>query len=365
MKLHPQFKMDLNKVVVITCAYLLISWFFAFYNQAAITSIYSLGPTPQNDIKISFVASTVAGLLAGILGGTVMVVVNNRVFRRKSYGYALMATTLAFTVVFVFITIAMSVLMAWLELGDKVTFSAMTSHASSSIFSVWTVIYFVQWAVIMLLTLFFLQVSDKFGPGILSKFLRGKYYQPKEEARIFMFLDMKSSTSHAEQLGHEKYFNLLSDVFSDITGSILNNAGEIYQYVGDEIVVSWSLQKGLSNANCLNCFHAIQKKLDELALTYMKKYGVTPEFKAGLHHGMVTAGEVGSIKRDIVFSGDVLNTTSRIQEQCNNYQVKCLISKQTLDLIKDQNTFEPIPLGNIKLKGKEEIIELNTIKVID
>ena len=255
--------------------------------------------------------------------------------------------------------------MSWITLGEEATLLAIPKHAITSIVSIWTIIYFIQWGIIMLLTLFFLQVSDKFGPGILSKFLRGKYHQPREEARIFMFLDMKSSTSHAEQLGHEKYFNLLSDVFSDITGSILNNGGEIYQYVGDEIVVSWSLNKGISNANCLHCFDAIQKKLDELASTYMKKYGVSPEFKAGLHHGMVTAGEVGSIKRDIVFSGDVLNTTSRIQEQCNNYQVKCLISKQTLDLIKDQNTFEPIHLGNIKLRGKEELIELNTIKVID
>lgn len=86
------------------------------------------------------------------------------------------------------------------------------------------------------------------------------------------------------------------------------------------------------------------------------------EFKAGLHSGSVTAGEIGSIKRDIVYSGDVLNTTARIQEQCNQYQVNFLTSRETFDLFGDQQGFEPVPLGEIVLRGKQEIINLNTIR---
>ena len=85
--------------------------------------------------------------------------------------------------------------------------------------------YFILWGVITLSTLFLLQVNDKFGPGILLKFLAGNYHQPKKEQRIFMFMDMRSSTSIAEKIGNEKYFNLLNDLFSDITDTILNNEG--------------------------------------------------------------------------------------------------------------------------------------------
>ena len=208
---------------------------------------------------------------------------------------------------------------------------------------------------------FFLQISDKFGPGVLGDFLRGKYHQPKEETRIFMFLDMKSSTTIAENIGHHRYFNLLNDVLNDITDIILGYGGEIYQYVGDEIVISWELEIGVSNGNCVRCFTGIQSKMKERDSFYEGKYGISPEFKAGLHNGPVTVGEIGSVKREIVYSGDVLNTTSRIQELCNRYKVNCLISKRALDLLQDHNGFKTIQIGDIKLRGKEELIHLNSI----
>jgi adenylate cyclase len=223
---------------------------------------------------------------------------------------------------------------------------------------------FILFGAITLFTLFLLQVNDKFGPGILLKFLAGNYHRPKKEERIFMFLDMRSSTAIAEKIGNEKYFNLLNDLFFDITDTILNNEGEIYQYVGDEIVISWSIKKGTRKANCLNCFTQIQEKLAELRPVYEEKYGVSPEFKAGLHYGIVMAGEVGAIKKDIIYSGDVLNTTARIQGQCNQYNVDILISKETFELISDTEDYKLIPLGSIELRGKKRKIDLNTISTI-
>lgn len=76
------------------------------------------------------------------------------------------------------------------------------------------------------------------------------------------------------------------------------------------------------------------------------------------------AGEIGVIKKDIIYSGDVLNTTARIQEQCNQYNVDILISKETFDLISDTDGYELIPLGNIELRGKEGKIDLNTVRTI-
>ena len=39
---------------------------------------------------------------------------------------------------------------------------------------------------------------------------------------------------------------------------------------------------------------------------YLQKYNVVPRFKAGAHIGNAIAGEIGIIKRDITYSGDVL-----------------------------------------------------------
>lgn len=86
---------------------------------------------------------------------------------------------------------------------------------------------------------FISQMNKKFGPGVLIPLLLGKYRHPQEEERIFMFMDLESSTSHAENLGHIKYSALIRDSFLDISRALSKNRAEVYQYVGDEIVVSW------------------------------------------------------------------------------------------------------------------------------
>jgi len=190
----------------------------------------------------------------------------------------------------------------------------------------------------------------------------GRYFHPRREERIFMFLDLRSSTSIAEKLGEEQYFNFLKEVFEHATPGILNTKGQVYQYVGDEIVISWKTDRGKENANCIQCFFNIQGALMNKADYYKEKYGVVPEFKAGLHYGDVMAGEIGVVKREIAYSGDVLNTTARIQSKCNELGVNILLSKflvNRLNLL--PGSFEPRLIGDIALRGKEQSLELFTV----
>lgn len=362
MKISRQLKMDLNKVALITIGYVILNIFLFFFNYALLNSPYSLGPSPQFSAEGNLLTNLLIGLITGVLGGILLVYVNSSLFRRRSFKFAMLATTMAYLLIFVLVTLIATFANIIGEDGlYGVSFDSI-SIAFDYIINPILITYLILWGAIMLLTLFLLQVNDKFGPGILLKFLAGNYHQPKKEERIFMFMDMRSSTTIAEKIGNENYFNLLNDLFSDITDTIINNEGEIYQYVGDEIVISWPIKKGIRNANCLRCFTQIQEKLTELKPIYEKKYEILPEFKAGLHHGEVMAGEVGVIKKDIIYSGDVLNTTARIQEQCNHYSVDVLISKETFDLISDTDGYTLIPLGSIELRGKKRKIDLNTIR---
>ncbi len=211
-------------------------------------------------------------------------------------------------------------------------------------------------------TLILLLVNDKYGPGVFLEFLLGKYFHPKREKRIFMFLDLRSSTTIAEKLGEEQYFSFLNDVFKYATDGILNTMGEIYQYVGDEIVISWKMEKGMKDANCIKCFFEIQSILKQKGSYFKAKYGITPEFKAGLHYGYVMAGEIGVVKRDIAFSGDVLNTTARIQSKCNELGVNILLSKYLIDHLNlSPDTYLPKKMGDIFLRGKEQKVVLYTV----
>lgn len=182
----------------------------------------------------------------------------------------------------------------------------------------------------------------------------------EEVERIFMFLDITSSTAIAEDLGHVKYFELLNDFFNDLAKPIEQHKGEIYQYVGDEVVVSWSFEEGIRDANCLHCFFDILDTIDELSFKYLEKYEMVPSFKAGMHYGKVSTGTIGTIKKEIIYTGDVLNTTSRIEGQCNQHNVNLLLSKDLMDKLPNEDQFKFVEIGEISLRGKASFVTLYT-----
>ncbi len=220
---------------------------------------------------------------------------------------------------------------------------------------------FIGWALLMGSTMLVLRLDDQFGNGALG-FLIDRFRKPRQELRIFMFLDMRSSTSVAETIGDTLYFKLLNELYADITDPVLYSEGEIYQYVGDEISVSWRLERGLRNLRCIRCFFAIRDKLRKRGEHYRKAYGITPVFKAGFHYGRVTGGEVGLVKRQTIFSGDAVNTTAHIQAMCNGLGVDNLVSKELIDALALRSApYIVKPVGSIPLKGKRMAMELYTL----
>jgi FixJ family two-component response regulator len=181
-----------------------------------------------------------------------------------------------------------------------------------------------------------------------------------EVERIFMFLDITSSTSIAEKLGHVKYFELLNDFFMDIAAPIEEHQGEIYQYIGDEVVVSWPLKAGIRDFNVLNCFFDIVDTIHGLSDNYQDRYNLVPAFKAGMHYGKVSTGTIGTLKKEIIYTGDVLNTTSRIEGQCNQYKVNNLLSKHLIEAFPDGDYFDFQKIGEISLRGKASFVTLYT-----
>jgi adenylate cyclase len=219
----------------------------------------------------------------------------------------------------------------------------------------------VYMAAIIVVSQFYAEIGESIGQGVLANFFTGKYHVPAEEERIYMFLDMKSSTTIAESLGHVKYFEMLREYYSDLSDPVIKYSGEIYQYVGDEIIVSWKLKSGLQNNNCVECFFAMKAAIQKQTEKYNNKFRLLPEFKAGFHFGKVTTGEIGVIKKEIIFTGDVLNTTARIQGLCNMYKVDILVSADLIKMLNLDAQFQIKSLGENELRGRDEKIELFTI----
>ena len=206
-----------------------------------------------------------------------------------------------------------------------------------------------------------LQVNKKFGPGILWNLIIGKYHRPKEEERIFMFLDLTSSTTIAEKLGHVKYSRLIQDCFQDLSDILLDYHAHIYQFVGDEAVLTWTMPSGLDNGNCIRIYYAFNEQMKSREQHYLKNYDHFPKFKASLNIGTVSVAEVGDIKSEIAYHGDVLNTGARILEQCNVHQKDLLVSGAIENRL-DSPEFSSQFMSKIQLRGKEEEVQIFSVE---
>ena len=314
-----------------------------------------------------FAGTLVVGIFAGFAGAWLLVFKLRSRYRGKSFAFGIINAGLLFIVTYVGVVVVLLFLVDFVFFSFNGGFSfAVSKSADNVLFNILSPSFFINvflFGFLVSVTQFMLQVNDKFGPGILWKFITGKYYHPRREERIFMFLDLKSSTTIAEQMNSEKFFGLLKEIFNDITEPILISQGEIYQYVGDEVVVTWPTDKGLAENNCIQCFFRVQQALEQRKEHYSREYDLLPEFKAGLHIGEATVGEIGVVKKDIVYSGDVLNTTSRIQAECNNNNVNLLLSSDLVERIQLNDEYERMALGEIPLKGKKDKVLLYAIKV--
>jgi adenylate cyclase len=302
--------------------------------------------------------ASLMGLAIGLILARFDEIRTNLFGNKRGFGTVIFVKAVSYIVCIVFIVGVVSFIFLFLLGADSTeSINRITAFVKSTYFL--TIISY--GAVVSFLISFVKQVDSKFGPGNLMNMLIGRYHKPRIEDRIFLFMDLKNATGYAERLGHIKYSQLLQDCFEDMTKIVTKYFGEIYQFVGDEIVITWNSLVGIKNANCLHLVFGFLETINNRSDFYLKNYGFKPEFKAGMNCGHITVAEVGNIKREIAYHGDVINTASRIQHQCNRYKKNILISRQLYRRLKNVNGFRFSFTDAVQLKGKQEPVELYTI----
>lgn len=311
------------------------------------------------EIEQKFFEANVVSILNGILLSLVDLLLDTPNFKRKSFRYIIIVKSIAYVVIMFISIVLLFVLDGILTNRENNLIYSLNYTISSN----YTIALYVYGSTVSLLINFLKQVNKKFGPGILWKLFSGKYYSPRVEDRIFMFIDLKASTTIAEKLGHLRYSRLIQDCFYDVTDVVSRYKAEIYQYVGDEIVLTWELEKGIENDNCFRFFFEFKKKIESLCDYYKDKYGVVPVFKAGMNCGTVTVAEIGELKKEIAYHGDVINTASRIQDQCNEHNKPFLISNNLYRKMPRTGFFKIDLIGEMMLKGKLNPVAIYSVDI--
>ena len=361
VRLSPKVRRNIARIIPFGVIWFLMGNLFLFIELTAIDDTHAV---PTSAIQLDFqiyIFAILAVSVVGLLVGTIEVLYLNNKFTSKSLTQKITIKTIIYGL-FLFVTIQITFpIAASMELNTSMLDARVWDKYLLFITSKTYFSTNVQLAVELIVSLFYFEISENMGHNIMINFLSGKYHRPTQENRIFMFLDMKSSTTIAEKLGHIRYFEFLKTYYNDLSDSIIQCEGEIYQYVGDEVIISWPLKKGITNHNCIRCFQSMKEALQKRSGFYLKTYGVHPSFKAGLHYGAVTTGEIGALKKEITFSGDTLNATARIQSLCNEYGVDMLLSEDLIAILPSTSEFNFRSLGKSELRGRKENIELFTI----
>lgn len=355
-------QLKIKQLTVITIAWVIVGIIIAIYDYLLLQTSFSTGISGDYSFLFSLALNVGSALVGAALGGSYLVFFINVKYQDKPYGYTILAVSISFILIIVLIAVIISIVSGSGQSGRSFMDLLLKGDFNSFIFDNSRILKSaLVWSIVVALTQLFVQMNSKFGHGVFWNIIRGKYNTPKEENRIFMSLDLDSSTTIAEKLGDEKYHDLLKDFFADITNPVLDNNGEIYQYVGDEVIIAWKYEEGIANNNCINSFFDMKKNIEKKKEKYLHRYGLIPSFKAGIHWGKVIVGEVGIIKRDITYSGDVMNTTSRIRNKCKEFGVEIIASVDLLAELSLNKTYSARPLGAIHLRGKRKEILLSSL----
>lgn len=360
--LSPKAKRNIYRIVPFGIIWMVFSIVYTLLEKGILGSLkyYPLTGNPYTFNRNIYI-TPISALITGLLIGSLEIRYFNKLFNQRSFTKKIVFKSAIYLAIIVSFLLIVTVIANAIGLRTSI-FNRQVWEYVWLFFSDYAVLSVgLFMATVIVVTQFYTEVSENIGLGVLNNFFTGKYHSPTEEERIFMFLDMKSSTTIAESLGHIRYFEMLREYYSDLSDSIIKYSGEIYQYVGDEIVVSWTLRKGLHNNNCIQCFFEMKRAIRKQATRYNEKFGLLPEFKAGFHLGKVTTGEIGILKKEIIFTGDVLNTTARIQGLCNIYEVDIIISDDLMSQLNPDPTFQIRSLGENSLRGKDKKLELFTI----
>ncbi len=343
------------KLFISNLLFHIVFWYFGLLFFAFLTGNEQLFSKYLDTIPVKsiFLTNLLVSTLIGILFTLIDALFNDRLMRFSSFKITMIIAPIFYFVIgFLLLVLAPLSPKAILNVTGLKDLGALLPEMN---------IYLIRFLVFFYLACFlnnFIQrMMKRIGKGNFNNWIFGMLNKPREDERIFMFIDMKSSTTIAEKLSHEKFSHLVQDVFNDLA-VVDNYMGEIYQYMGDGAIISWPLNKGLKNNNFLRAYYGFSNLIDKRDKYYQNKYGLSPKFKAGVHVGKVMVLQVGRIRRDISYNGDTLNTAARIESMCNEYNKSLLISGDLYSMMTGTEEYYIKEMGNIKLKGKRRKVDI-------
>ena len=161
--------------------------------------------TPRSMGMAIATGATIGGLISSCIIGFELFG-EARWFERGGRRLPLAAAMLLRTIVYGVVIMAALLLVPWVYSGEQPSLYR-PGIVGDVVFSIAATFVFVSLTSIVQLI----------GPNVLGSLLTGRYYHPREEQRIVVFLDLVGSTGIAEAIGNVRFHALLSETFTRLS----------------------------------------------------------------------------------------------------------------------------------------------------
>ena len=189
----------------------------------------------------------------------------------------------------------------------------------------------------------------------------------------FLFMDICGFTPISEHYKNnddpEGLVELVNEFLDAMTKIILKNGGTIDKYMGDCIMAFWNAPLPCKNHAEMAVKSAleIEEKTNELKAIYKERGLPDINVGTGINTGDCIVGNMGSESRfDYSVIGDAVNLAARLEATAARHEYidyKTIISSYTYKELPSGYVSQEI--GQIKVKGKEELITIYTPKAVN
>ena len=202
-------------------------------------------------------------------------------------------------------------------------------------------------------------------PAIAAELTRRKLVLGGEEKKVtILFSDLRNFTSLSETLMPTELLEMLNAYLSAMSRIVDAHGGVIDKYVGDALMALFGAPLDMPDQVDRAFAAALEMRmaLRELNETLFRPKGFAIGFGIGIHTGTVVAGNVGSPERyNYTVIGDGVNVASRLQSLTRNPEYDTDIIVSDASLRECTKGFQPRELGEVSVKGKQQMVRIHAL----
>ncbi len=152
-----------------------------------------------------------------------------------------------------------------------------------------------------------------------------------------------------ELLGRDIFVSLLTGRYRK---PVRRHDGAIDDYIGDAVIITWPLKRGLRDARCVRCVFDIIAEIEKRSALWLGTFGQMPRLRAALHGGEIITAEIGVDHHKIAYFGDTVNTTARLESLCRTLGHPVLISQELATRMTLPDDIRAEYLGDHAVRGR-------------